>query len=139
MFNVEQRASDADESGRSLAPVVISLLNTYAGLSLAVAGLVLDTTALVVGGLILVMSAAVLIRMPGSKRRRKDDPCESLRPSMRLLRPSARNSVSPNGFPSIRNASMRSPTPPATTSGSTSTLSEPALKVLIAQRSRTGS
>jgi hypothetical protein len=139
MFNVEQRASDADESGRSLAPVVISLLNTYAGLSLAVAGLVLDTTALVVGGLILVMSAAVLIRMPGSKRRRKDDSCESLRPSMRLLRPSARNSVFPNGFPSIRNASMRSPTPPATTSGSTSTLSEPALKVLIAQRSRTGS
>jgi len=44
-----------------------------------------------------------------------------------------------NGFPSIRNASTRSPTPPATTSGSTSTLSEPALKVLIAQRSRTGS
>jgi NAD/NADP transhydrogenase beta subunit len=58
MFNIEQRASDADKPGRSLAPVVISLLNTYAGLSLAVAGLVLDTTALVVGGLILVVSAS---------------------------------------------------------------------------------
>ena len=139
MFNAEQRASDADQSGRSLAPIVISLLNTYAGLSLAVAGLVLDTTALVVGGLILVVSASMVIRWSGSKRRRKDDPCESLRPSMRLLRPSARNSVFPNGFPSIRNASTHSLTPPATTNGSTSTLTEPALKVLIAQRSRTGS
>ena len=138
MFNVERRASDADEPGRSLAPVVISLLNTYAGLSLAVAGLVLDTTALVVGGLFLVVSAAVLIWWPGSKRTRKDEQCESLRPSMRLLRPSARNSVSPSGFPSIRNVLTRSLSPPATTSGSTSTLSEPALKVLIAQRSRTG-
>src|SRR6267154_1295159 len=139
MFKVEQPGSEADERGGSLAPVVISLVNTYAGLSTAVAGFVLDTTALVVAGLILVVSAAVLMRWPGSKRRRKDDPCESLRPSMRLLRPSARNSASPNGFPLIRNASTRSPTPPATTSGSTSTLSEPALKVLIAQRSRTGS
>jgi hypothetical protein len=139
MFNVEQRASAADETGGSLVAVVISLFNTYAGLTLAVTGLVLNTTALVVGGLILVVSASVLIRMPGSERRRKDDSCESLRPSMKLLRPSARNSVSPNGFPSIRNASTRSPTPPATTSGSTSTLTEPALKVLIAQRSRTGS
>src|SRR3954471_8982749 len=99
MFNVERRASDADEPGRSLAPVVISLLNTYAGLSLAVAGLVLDTTALVVGGLILVVSAAVLIRMPGSKRRRKDVQCESLPPSLRLWRASACNSACPHGFP----------------------------------------
>src|SRR5882762_4461092 len=103
MLNVEQLGPEADERSRSLAPVVISLLNTYAGLSLAVAGLVLDTTALVVGGMILVMSAAVLIWWSGSQRTRKVDPCESLRPSMRLLRPSARSSVSPSGFPSIRN------------------------------------
>src|SRR5882757_447005 len=100
MFNVEQRASDADEPGRSLVPVVISLLNTYAGLSLAVAGLVLDTTTLVVGGTILVVSASVLTWWPGSKRTRKDEQCESLRPSTRPLRPSARNSVSLSGSPS---------------------------------------
>ena len=52
---------DADERGGSLAPVVISLLNTYAGLASAVAGFALDTTALVVGGVILVVSASVLV------------------------------------------------------------------------------
>ncbi len=39
-----------------MVPVVISLLNTYAGLSTAVAGFVLDKTVLVIGGLILVGS-----------------------------------------------------------------------------------
>jgi hypothetical protein len=73
MFNVEQFGSDADERAGSLAPVVISLLNTYAGLASAVAGFVLDVTALVVGGMILVVSASVVIRWPGSKRSRKDD------------------------------------------------------------------
>ena len=123
MFNVEQRASEADERGGSLAPVVISLLSTYGALSSAVAGFVLDKTAFVIGGMILVGSASVLIRWPGFKRTRKGDQCESLHPSMRPLRPSAGNWVSLSGFPSIRNASTRSLTPPATTSGSTSTLS----------------
>jgi hypothetical protein len=39
MFNVEQPGSEAEERGGSLAPVVIALVNTYAGLSSAVAGL----------------------------------------------------------------------------------------------------
>ncbi|MDT5186060.1 MAG: transhydrogenase beta subunit [Mycobacterium sp.] len=71
MFNVEQRTSEADERGGSLVLVVISLLNTYAGLSSAVAGFVLDSMVMVVAGMLLVGSASVLIRWPWSMRTRK--------------------------------------------------------------------
>jgi NAD/NADP transhydrogenase beta subunit len=70
MLNVEQLGPEADERGGSLTPVVISLLSTYTGFASAVAGLVLDMTTLVIGGMILVVSASVVIRWPGSKRRR---------------------------------------------------------------------
>ena len=70
MFNVEQRGLTTDEPKMSPVPVVISLLSTYAGLSTAVAGFVLDNTAMVVAGLLLVASASVMIRWPWSTRRR---------------------------------------------------------------------
>jgi hypothetical protein len=71
MFNVEQRGLATDERSVSLVPVVITLLNTYAGLSAAVAGFVLDSTVMVVAGMLLVGSASVLIRWPWSMRTRK--------------------------------------------------------------------
>jgi hypothetical protein len=76
MFNIEQRGLTTDEPNVSMVPVVTSLLTTYAGLSTAVAGLVLDKTALVIAGLILVGSAAMLIRWPRPDRTRKVDQCE---------------------------------------------------------------
>jgi hypothetical protein len=71
MFNVEQRGLTTDEHNVSMAPVVISLINTYAGLSAGLAGFVLDSAAMVIGGLLLVGSASVLIRWPWSTRTRK--------------------------------------------------------------------
>src|SRR5829696_6005800 len=139
MFNVEQRGLTSAESDVSVAPVVISLLNTYAGLSTAVSGFVLDKTALVIGGLVLVGSASMLIRLPRSNRTRKGEKCESLHPSQRPSMPSVKNSVSPSGLPSIRTASMHSPTRLATISGSMSTSSAPQPKVLTAQPLPTGS
>jgi NAD/NADP transhydrogenase beta subunit len=59
VFNVEQRASVTDE-GRPLAPMVIWLFNTYAGLTTGLAGFVLNRTELVVVGLVLVMSGSAL-------------------------------------------------------------------------------
>jgi NAD(P) transhydrogenase subunit beta len=44
-------------------PVVLSLINTYVGLSVAVAGFVLDNTVMVVAGVILVGSAWVLVNV----------------------------------------------------------------------------
>jgi NAD(P) transhydrogenase beta subunit len=61
MFNDEQRGWAADERRTSLASILISLLNTYAGLATAIAGFVLDSTTLVVAGMILVGSAVVLV------------------------------------------------------------------------------
>jgi hypothetical protein len=77
MFNVERRGLATDKSSVSLAPVVISLLNTYAGLSLAVVGFVLDSTAMVVAGIFLVASASVLIRLPRSIAYEEGEQCES--------------------------------------------------------------
>jgi NAD(P) transhydrogenase beta subunit len=71
MFNGEQRGLATDERRMSLAPIFIALLNTYAGLSTAVAGFVLNSTAMVVVGMLLVGSGAVLIRWPPSTRRRR--------------------------------------------------------------------
>jgi hypothetical protein len=71
MFTAERRGLATDERSVSLVPVVISLLNTYAGLSAAVAGFVFDSTMMVVVGTILVGSASVLIRWPWSIRTRK--------------------------------------------------------------------
>ena len=71
MFNVQRRALEAGGREGSVAPVVIALLSTYAGLSSAVAGFVLDKPALVIGGMILVGSASVLIRWPGFIRTRR--------------------------------------------------------------------
>jgi hypothetical protein len=139
MFNAEQREWAIDERRTSLTSILIALLNTYAGLATAIAGFVLDNTALVVAGMKLVGSAAVLVNgMAKALNRQEGELCESSHPSRTALTPSVKNSASPSGSPSIRTASTRSLTPPATTSGSTSTSSEPALKVLIAQRSRTG-
>ncbi|MDT5119782.1 MAG: hypothetical protein QOE30_5521 [Mycobacterium sp.] len=73
MFNVEQPGSGADERSGSLAPVVLSVLSAYAGLSSGLAGFVLERTALVIGGIVLIASASVLVRWPGSKRTRKGD------------------------------------------------------------------
>jgi NAD/NADP transhydrogenase beta subunit len=70
MFTAEQPRFTAHERGLPLVPVVIALLNTYAGLSLAVAGFVLDT-AMIVAGMILVGSGSMLIRWPRSMRARK--------------------------------------------------------------------
>jgi NAD/NADP transhydrogenase beta subunit len=61
MFNGEQRGWATDERRTSLASILISLLNTYAGLATAIAGFVLDSTTLVVAGMILVGSAVVLV------------------------------------------------------------------------------
>jgi hypothetical protein len=88
LFNVDQHALEADGCrDSSVATAVISLLNTYAGLSLAIAGFVLDEMVLVIGGLILVVSASVLIRWPGFRRTRKGDQCEPSHPSKRPLMP----------------------------------------------------
>jgi hypothetical protein len=141
MFNAEQRGLATDEHSVSLVPVVISLLNIYAGLSLAVAGFVLDNTAMVVAGIILVGSGPVLIKLMAKAMNRsrsappyayeKGEQRESLHPSRRPLMPSVKSSASPSGSRSIRTASMRSPSRLATISGSTSTSSE------LSQRSRT--
>ena len=72
MFNVEQRGLARGERGMSLAPVVIWLLTTYAGLSTAVAGFVLDNTALVVAGVILVGSGSVLANLVTKARNRSN-------------------------------------------------------------------
>ncbi|MDT5240928.1 MAG: hypothetical protein QOD97_3126 [Mycobacterium sp.] len=63
MFNGEQRGSVTDEGRPSLASMLIWLLNTYAGLSTAVAGFVLNKTELVVIGLLLVMSGSALANL----------------------------------------------------------------------------
>ena len=52
-----------DEPNVPWVPVVLSLINTYVGLSLAVAGFVLDNTVMVVAGVILVGSAWVLVNV----------------------------------------------------------------------------
>jgi NAD/NADP transhydrogenase beta subunit len=61
MFSAQRRGLTADEHSTSPLLVVISLLNTYAGLSTAVAGFVLDKTAMVIAGVILVGSGSVLV------------------------------------------------------------------------------
>jgi NAD(P) transhydrogenase subunit beta len=53
----------ADEPNVPWVPVVLSLINTYVGLSVAVAGFVLDNTVMVVAGVILVGSAWVLVNV----------------------------------------------------------------------------
>jgi hypothetical protein len=58
-FTAEQRGLATEEPSVSLVPVVTSLLNTYAGLSAAVAGFVLDNTAIIVVGMMLVGSGSV--------------------------------------------------------------------------------
>jgi NAD/NADP transhydrogenase beta subunit len=63
MFNEEQRGLASDADRVLLAPILISLVVTYAGLSTAVAGLVLDIAVLVIAGLILVGSALVLVNL----------------------------------------------------------------------------
>jgi len=60
MFNGEQGGLTTDEPNVPWVPVVLSLINTYVGLSVAVAGFVLDNTVMVVAGVILVGSARVL-------------------------------------------------------------------------------
>ena len=52
-----------DEPNVPWMPVVLSLINTYVGLSVAVAGFVLDNTVMVVAGVILVGSAWVLVNV----------------------------------------------------------------------------
>ena len=52
-----------DEPNVPWVPVVLSLINTYVGLSVAVAGFVLDNTVMVVAGVILVGSAWVLVNV----------------------------------------------------------------------------
>jgi hypothetical protein len=49
MFNDEQPGWATDERRMSLASILISLLNTYAGLATAIAGFALDSTVLVPG------------------------------------------------------------------------------------------
>ena len=71
MFNADQRGLATDERRVSMVPIVISLLITYAGLSAATAGFVLDSTVMVVAGMVLVGSASALIRWPWSMRTRK--------------------------------------------------------------------
>jgi hypothetical protein len=44
MFNGERRGLTTDEPNVPWVPVVLSLISTYAGLFVAVAGLVLDKT-----------------------------------------------------------------------------------------------
>ena len=44
MFNGEQGGLTTDEPNVPWVPVVLSLINTYVGLSVAVAGFVLDNT-----------------------------------------------------------------------------------------------
>jgi hypothetical protein len=143
MFNGEQRGLATDERRISLAPFVISLLSTYAGLSTAVAGFVLDNTVLVVAGFLLVVSGSVLVNLITKVMNRsesarivvheKGEQCESLRLSMMPSTPSVENWASPDGSLSIRTASMHSPTRLATSSGSTSMSSGPGPKVLMAQ------
>ena len=52
-----------DQPNVPWVPVVLSLINTYVGLSVAVAGFVLDNTVMVVAGVILVGSAWVLVNV----------------------------------------------------------------------------
>jgi hypothetical protein len=149
MFNTEQRGLVVGFRRLSLTPVLIALLTAYAGLSTAVAGFVLDSTAMVVVGLVLVGSGRVLVNLitwamsrPGSARLdvyERGEQCESLHQSLRPLTPSVKNSVSPNGPLSIRAVSTPSPTRLATISGSTSMSSGPDPKVLTAQPLPTGS
>jgi NAD/NADP transhydrogenase beta subunit len=61
MFNDGQPGRATDEHRMSLPSILISLLNTYAGLATAIAGFALDSTVLVLAGMILVGSAAVLV------------------------------------------------------------------------------
>jgi NAD/NADP transhydrogenase beta subunit len=63
MFNTEQRGLVVGFRRLSLTPVLIALLTAYAGLSTAVAGFVLDSTAMVVVGLVLVGSGRVLVNL----------------------------------------------------------------------------
>jgi NAD(P) transhydrogenase subunit beta len=63
MFNGEQGGLMTDEPNVPWVPVVFSLINTYVGLSVAVAGFVLDNTVMVVAGVILVGSAWVLVNV----------------------------------------------------------------------------
>jgi NAD(P) transhydrogenase beta subunit len=142
MFNGEQPGLATDERTMSLVPILISLLNTYAGLSTAVAGFVLDNTVLVVVGFLLVGSASVLAHLITKVMNRsesarlvvyeKGEQCESFHLSLMPLTPSVKNSAFPDGPLSIRTASMLSPTRRATISGSTSMSSGPGPKVLTA-------
>ena len=63
MFNGEQGGLTTDEPNVPWVRVVLSLINTYVGLSVAVAGFVLDNTVMVVAGVILVGSAWVLVNV----------------------------------------------------------------------------
>jgi NAD/NADP transhydrogenase beta subunit len=60
MFDGEQRELVTDEGKPSVVPMLIWLFNTYAGLSTAVAGFVLDNAVLVGVGLLLVVSGSML-------------------------------------------------------------------------------
>src|SRR6185369_15145278 len=131
------------EGNMSLAPILIWIVIVYAGLTIAVAALVLDVTSLVVAGVILVGSGWALANLVAKAMGRsastrlnvyeKGAQCDSLHPSTRPLVPPAKNSASPDGSKSTRTASMHSPTQPATTNGSTSMPSGREAKVLTAQ------
>jgi hypothetical protein len=131
MFNGEQRGSVTDEGRPSLASMLIWLLNTYAGLSTAVAGFVLNKTELVVIGLLLVMSGSTLANLITKVMSRaqsvwlefyeRGERCASSHPSPRPSTPSVRNSVYPDGPLSTRTVLTPSPTRRGTVSGSTST------------------
>ena len=68
MFNGEQRARVPDEDRRSLALILVALLDIYAGLSTAVVGFVLDITELVIAGLVLVCCASLPISRVAKRR-----------------------------------------------------------------------
>jgi hypothetical protein len=143
MFIGEQRGLATDEGRMSLASIFIALLNTYAGLSTAVAGLVLDNTVLVIAGVILVGSSSILVNLITKAMNRSESArldryekgvlCESLHPLPTPSTPSVENWVSPSGSLSISTASMRLQTQLATISGSTSMSNGPGSKVLTAQ------
>lgn len=143
MFDGEQREPATDEGRPSVAPMLIRLFNTYAGLSTAVAGFVLDNAVLVGVGLLLVVSGSALASlitkvMNRSQSVRPDfyergERCALSDPSLRPLTPSVKNSVSRGGPLSIKTALTLSRTRLATVSGSTSMSSGPGPKALTAQ------
>ncbi|MDT5014777.1 MAG: hypothetical protein QOD39_937, partial [Mycobacterium sp.] len=107
MFNGEKRGLLTDEGRSSLAPMLIWLFNVYAGLSTAVAGLVLDEAVLVCVGFLLVVSGSMLAKLITMWTNRTEsgqvdfyesgERCALSHPSPTPLTPSVKNSVSPSG------------------------------------------